>query len=154
MIMASILLAPIGTVQNNAVEKVDRDWGRVISKIVLNPEYRGGLAGLETFSHALILTWLHEAHFDAGCHLQRRPQGREDMPLVGIFAQRVKDRPNPLGLTAVKIKAVGDDWLEVLGLDAINGTPVLDIKPYFPCYDRPEGVVVPGWVDELMKNYF
>jgi tRNA (adenine37-N6)-methyltransferase len=152
--MENIILFPIGSVRNGMFKKVDCDWEKVISKIVLKPEYSGGLLGLDAFSHAIILTWLHEAHFEAGRHLQRRPQGRDDMPVVGIFSQRAKDRPNPIGMTAVKIKAVGSDWIEVQGLDAINGTPVLDIKPYYPCYDRPEGVSVPAWVDELMKNYF
>ena len=76
------------------------------------------------------------------------------MPLTGIFAQRVKDRPNPIGLTTVKLLAVGKNWLDVNGLDAINGTPVLDIKPYFPTFDRPEEFFTPPWVEKLMQTYW
>ena len=76
------------------------------------------------------------------------------MPIVGIFSQRAKDRPNPIGITAVKIVDVGDDYLEVRGLDAINTTPVLDIKPYYPEYDRIKNPATPNWVKRLMKGYF
>lgn len=75
------------------------------------------------------------------------------MPLVGIFSQRGKDRPNQIGMTSVKIVSVDDDILTVSGLDAIDGTPVLDIKPYYPVYDRRDASV-PKWVDKLMENYF
>ena len=76
------------------------------------------------------------------------------MPLVGIFSQRAKDRPNSIGITAVKIIRVGTDYLEVQGLDAVDGTPVLDIKPYYPVYDRVDDSKTPEWVNELMKGYF
>lgn len=76
------------------------------------------------------------------------------MPLVGIFAQRAKDRPNPLGITAVRLRGVTPEGIEVQGLDAIDGTPVLDIKPYYPHYDAVDAPAVPRWVDELMKGYF
>ena len=76
------------------------------------------------------------------------------MPLVGIFSQRAKDRPTPIGITAVRVVRVGTDHLEVQGLDAINGTPVLDIKPYYPHYDKIENPQTPEWVAELMKDYF
>lgn len=68
-------------------------------------------------------------------HLQRRPQNRDDMPLVGIFSQRGKDRPNQIGIATVQIISVKEDELIVKGLDSINGTPILDIKPYYPIYD-------------------
>ena len=76
------------------------------------------------------------------------------MPKIGIFSQRAKDRPNPIGVTAVKIVSVGDDYLEVQGLDAIDQTPVLDIKPYYPHYDKIDASEVPEWVNRLMENYF
>ena len=76
------------------------------------------------------------------------------MPKVGIFAQRAKNRPNPIGVTAVEIVSVGENCIEVKGLDAIDGTPVLDIKPYYPTYDQVASPVVPDWVNELMKDYF
>lgn len=76
------------------------------------------------------------------------------MPLVGIFSQRVKDRPNPIGITAVEIVKVEGDVLEVKGLDAINGTPVIDVKPYYPQFDKVDDSKVPEWVNILMQNYF
>lgn len=76
------------------------------------------------------------------------------MPLVGLFAQRVKDRPNPIGITSVKLLDVKNNIITVQGLDAINGTPILDIKPYYPIYDKKEDATTPEWVNILMKNYF
>jgi len=76
------------------------------------------------------------------------------MPEVGIFAQRAKDRPNPIGITAVPIVKVLPEAIEVRGLDAIHGTPVLDLKPYYPAYDLVRGASVPEWVDRLMAGYF
>ncbi len=76
------------------------------------------------------------------------------MPEVGIFSQRAKHRPNPIGVTAVPIIRIQKNELVVRGLDAINDTPVLDIKPYFPIVDSRVGVKVPEWVDRLMAGYF
>ncbi len=76
------------------------------------------------------------------------------MPKVRIFSQRAKDRPNPIGVTAVKTINVGGDYFEVQGLDAVNNTPVLDIKPYYPHYDKIDSPKVPEWVNQLMEKYF
>ena len=75
------------------------------------------------------------------------------MPLVGIFSQRGKDRPNRIGMTSVRIISADEQTLVVQGLDAIDGTPVLDIKPYYPVYDK-KNATVPEWVDRLMEHYF
>ena len=76
------------------------------------------------------------------------------MPLVGAFAQRAKHRPNPIGITAVEILAAEGNVLTVRGLDAIDGTPVLDIKPYLPAFDRVDDARVPAWIEKLMEGYF
>jgi tRNA-Thr(GGU) m(6)t(6)A37 methyltransferase TsaA len=152
--LPSIPLTPIGHVASDVTEQRDADWGRAVSRVTLRPEYRGGLRGLEAFSHAIVLTYLHQAAFDPARDLVRRPRGLATMPEIGIFAQRAKDRPNPIGITTVRIRAVGPGWVEVEGLDAIDGTPVLDLKPYFPQYDRVPDATVPPWVDELMQGYF
>lgn len=152
--MKEIILQPIGFVSSLITERIDENWGETKSKIILNSEYTGALLGLENFSHAIIVTYLHQAHYEKEKHLQRRPRNLETMPNVGIFSQRAKDRPNPIGITAVEIISVGDDYLEVKGLDAINETPVLDIKPYYPHYDKIDFANVPEWVNRLMKNYF
>ena len=151
--MKEIEMKPIGYVKNDVQEKKDVSWGEDVSYVLLEEEYCGGLKGLEDFSHAIILYYLDKAEFISEKHLQRHPQNRPDMPLVGIFAQRGKDRPNTIGMTSVEIVAVSDSTLTVRGLDAISGTPVLDIKPYYPVYDKKEAKT-PEWVDRLMENYF
>ena len=148
-----IIMRPVGTVRNEVPNRKDDSWGDDISSIVLDRQFVSGLKGLEDFSHAIILFYLDQAKFDKEKHLQRRPQNRDDMPLTGIFSQRGKDRPNRIGMTSVEIVSVSEDTLVVKGLDAVNGTPVLDIKPYYPVYDKREATV-PGWVDRLMKHYF
>ncbi len=148
------MINPIGIVESRVKDPVDENWGSVTSRVILNPEYSSGLLGLGDFSHVIVVTYLHKASFDPARHLQRRPRGLDQMPKVGIFSQRAKDRPNPLGITAVELLAVRENQITVRGLDAIDGTPVIDIKPYFPQYDRVDSAVVPAWVDELMKNYF
>ena len=141
--MKSITLEIIGYVESKVKEQTDEHWGKVESRVVLQPEYSKGLQGIEQFSHALILTFLHEARFELSKHLIRRPRGLDSMPEVGIFAQRAKDRPNPLGITAVSIVGVESGVLVVRGLDAIDGTPVVDVKPCYPAYDRVDNAVVP-----------
>jgi tRNA-Thr(GGU) m(6)t(6)A37 methyltransferase TsaA len=150
----TINLKPIGYVVSPVEETVDEKWGGVVSKVLLLPEYAAGLDGLDGFSHAMVVTYLNKAKYEPARHLKRRPRGLESMPLVGIFSQRAKDRPNPIGITAVRIIRAGTDHLEVQGLDAINGTPVLDIKPYYPWFDRIENPRTPEWVAELMEGYF
>jgi len=144
----------IGFVSSSVNEQRDIDWGDIVSSIDVDARYRAGLKGLDQFSHIIVLTYLNEANFDSKRHLVRRPRGLDTMPEVGIFSQRSKDRPNSIGVTAVRIVEVTDLSIRVQGLDAINRTPVLDIKPYFPHYDSVDIAVVPSWVEELMKDYF
>ena len=151
--MEKIMLTPIGTVKNSVKIRKDSSWGDDISLIILDEQYACGLKGLEEFSHAVILFYLDQARYEKERHLQRRPQNRHDMPLVGIFSQRGKDRPNRIGMTSVEIVSVEEGTLAVKGLDAIDGTPVLDIKPYYPAYDKKDASV-PEWVDRLMAHYF
>ena len=146
-------MQPIGYVKNEVTQRKDNSWGDDTSTVVLNDEFKTGLTGLEDFSHAIILFHLDKAKYEKEKHLQRRPQNRDDMPLVGIFSQRGKDRPNQIGMTSVEIISVTDSTLTVKGLDAIDGTPILDIKPYYPVYDKKEARV-PEWVDRLMEHYF
>ncbi len=98
--MNRIVLKPIGLVESPVRKQTDQNWGAEESRVVLLPEYDRGLKGLMDFSHALVPTWLHEAGLEPSRHLERRPRGLSDMPEVGIFSQRAKDRPNPIGLTA------------------------------------------------------
>ncbi len=148
-----MILERIGVVRSPVTEGVDEGWGSVTSEMVIDEGYARGLTGLDAFSHILVVFYMHRYTFDADSDLVRRPQGRPDMPEVGIFAQRAKHRPNPIGVTAVELVSVEGNVVTVRGLDAIDGTPVLDVKPYFPAFDRREADT-PSWVDELMKNYF
>ena len=152
--MDQVILEPIGYVRSPLTRPVDTGWGSVVSTVEVLPRYRRGLEGLDSFSHLVVVTFLHEADFDAALHLERKPRGDETMPDVGIFAQRAKHRPNPIGVTSARIVGVTETGIEVRGLDAIDGTPVLDIKPYVPAFDRVDGATVPAWMDDVMKNYF
>lgn len=146
-------LEPIGIVRSPIREGVDENWGAVIAEIHLSEHLAAGLQGLDQFSHVLVVFWMHQSSFDAA-DLVRRPRGRADMPPVGIFAQRAKHRPNPIGVTAAKLVGVSGALLKVRGLDAIDGTPVLDIKPYVPAFDRVDDATMPEWIERLMEGYF
>lgn len=147
-------LEPVGVVRSPVTEPVDEGWGEVVSEIHLDDHLVPGLLGLDQFSHLLMVFLMHQSTFDSDSDLVRRPRGREDLPLVGIFAQRAKHRPNPIGVTAVLLLGVEGNVVRVRGLDAIDGTPVLDLKPYFPAYDRVDDATLPGWTSEVMLNYF
>jgi tRNA-Thr(GGU) m(6)t(6)A37 methyltransferase TsaA len=147
-------LQPIAWVYSPAKTAVDEGWGRIVSEIRIRPELAAGLLGLETFSHAVVVFLMHQATFDLTGHRTRRPRDRADMPLVGIFAQRSRHRPNPLGVSTVAIERVANSSLFVRGLDAIDGTPVLDIKPHVQAFDSPPSAVEPEWMSQLMEEYF
>ena len=144
----------IGIVNNLVQNKKDASWRNDVSKIVIDEQYTQGLIGLSEFSHLIVVFYLDKANFNVEKHLIRRPQNREDMPMVGILSQRAKDRPNSIGITSVEIISVNQNIITVKGLDAIDNTPVLDIKPYYPMYDSRENAVVPEWVERLMEHYF
>jgi len=146
-------IKPIGIVKSPISEQKDQHWGEVKSEIHLDENLTPGLLGLDDFSHVIIIFYMHKAKVNLETDLVRQPQGRSDMPFVGMFAQRSKHRPNPIGITTVKIISVQEGIITVKGLDAINETPVLDIKPYFPMFDQLDAET-PQWVDELMKGYF
>ncbi len=152
--MTGLKLEAIGTVRSPIKEGVDEGWGDVVSQIDIREEFAHGLRGLEAFSHIDVIFLMHQSSFNAADDLVRRPRGRADMPQLGIFAQRAKHRPNPIGLTTVRLLSIEGYTLTVRGLDAIDGSPVLDIKPYFPPFDLAEDATVPEWVGKLMEGYF
>ena len=147
-------IEPIGFVKNDVLNPYDMEWGEVISEITVNENYASGLIGLEDFTHAIIIFFMHKASFSMENHLERHPKRRLDLPKIGIFAQRARHRPNPIGITSVQIISVKNNILTVKGLDAIDGTPIVDIKPYFPCFDKIYNAETPSWVEEIMKDYF
>jgi tRNA-Thr(GGU) m(6)t(6)A37 methyltransferase TsaA len=147
-------IKPIGVIKSPVSEQSDENWGRVVAEIHLDEPFEPGLQGLGNFSHITVVFFMHQATFNPSTDLIRRPQGRADMPILGIFAQRAKHRPNPIGLTAVELIGIKKNILIVRGLDAIDGTPVLDIKPYVSAFDRVDQPVIPEWMERLMKGYF
>ena len=145
---------PIGIVKSTATEPVDENWGHIVSEIHLAEPLTPGLRGLEQFSHLIVLFCMHQATFNSTTDLVRRPRGRADMPELGIFAQRAKHRPNPIGITAVELIGIAGNVVKVKGLDAIDGTPVLDLKPYVPVFDCRDRAIIPEWMKRLMEGYF
>jgi tRNA-Thr(GGU) m(6)t(6)A37 methyltransferase TsaA len=141
--MRDIILKPIGFVKREGIEDEVRDKDNV-SKIILNSDLKKGLDGVESFSHLFILYWLHKIQEKANNCLKTNPRGRKDMPLLGIFATRTPNRPNPIGLTLVELLKIDEHILTVRGLDAFDGTPVLDIKPYDK-WDVPKNARMPEW---------
>ena len=147
---SKICLKPVGVVQTEAVDKEVRDKS-VVSRIVFREDYIKALEGVEEFSHLFVLFWLHEMSNKDRQVVKVRPRGRSDMPLLGIFATRTPHRPNPIGLTRVKILNINGNVVTVQGLDAYDGTPVLDIKP-FDSWDTTEEFKVPNWWKKLEKE--
>lgn len=150
-----IAIEPIGRVSGGRAEPTDDDWGASRAAIELDARFApDALAGLEAFSHAEVIYVFDRVGDDEIVTTARHPRGRSDWPKVGIFAQRGKNRPNRIGVTICRIVGVDGRRLEVEGLDAINGTPVLDIKPVLSGF-LPRGEVrEPDWAREIMKNYW
>jgi tRNA-Thr(GGU) m(6)t(6)A37 methyltransferase TsaA len=150
-----ISLNPIGVVRSGRFETCDDDWGSVESVIELRADIPAeSLAGLEEFSHAEIIfvfDRLDEASVVTGT---RHPRNNPAWPKVGIFAQRASRRPNLIGVTMVKILGREGSRLRVRGLDAADGTPVLDIKPVMAEFLPREPVKQPEWSHELMRGYW
>jgi tRNA-Thr(GGU) m(6)t(6)A37 methyltransferase TsaA len=129
--------------------------GDVVSTIALEAGFGPeALAGLDAFSHLEVVYRFHKADAAEAASGARRPRGNPDWPLVGIFAQRGKDRPNGIGLSICEIVSVEGTTVTVRGLDALDGTPVLDLKPVMREF-LPRGEVrQPAWADALMANYY
>ena len=151
----NIQLTPIAIVHNSRIEVEDDNWGNVVSILELDPSIpEDALAGIEDFSHAEVFYYFHlvpDSKIETGA---RHPRNNMDWPKVGILSQRGKNRPNRLGATIVKILRRDGRQLHVQGLDAINGTPILDIKPVMHEFLPREEVHQPEWATELMKQYW
>ncbi len=153
--MTEITLKPIGSVRNTRLGLDDDNWGSVLSEIRLDESLpEESLDRLEDFSHAEIIFYFHQVAGEEDIPMSRHPRGKKDWPQVGIFAQRNKDRPNHLGLTIVRIVKREARSLFVNGMDAVDGTPVLDIKPVFAEFLPCEAICQPEWSHELMKDYW
>lgn len=147
--MSQIALQPIGVVRNEVKEYKRSGWGEVTSEVVLDEELAESLEGLEQFSHIIVVFWMHKAPAGMKHPVKVHPRGRADLPLVGLFATRAPFRPNSLGVSVVKLAGIERNVLTVVGLDAMDGTPVIDIKPFMPPLDNPAGVRMPDWVSKI-----
>jgi len=145
--MPELVLTPIGIVRNEVEEPVRGGWEEVTSEIVLDESLAESLEGVEEFSHIIVVFWMHKAPAMERPVGKIHPRGRADLPLVGLFATRTPHRPNPLGVSTVRLVERRRNVLKVVGLDAINGTPVLDIKPYLPEKFDKDSVQVAEWVN-------
>lgn len=154
--MTTIALVPIGHVHGGREGPTDDAWAAVEARIHLDEKRfsSDATAGLADFSHVTVIYHFHRVGADEIETGARHPRGRQDWPRVGIFAQRGKGRPNRLGVTIVELLAVEGLVLRVRGLDAIDGTPVLDIKPCMSGFE-PRGVLrEPRWALEIMRDYW
>jgi len=143
----SITLKAIGFVRNRLKELPNRDFDykKVVSEIVIDSSLTEALDRLNEFSHIIVLYWMHKA-VTSQLRTKVHVRGKQELPLVGLFATRSPHRPNPIGMTTVRLLERRGNILQVEGLDAVDGTPVVDIKPYIPRGDSPTDVRVPQWI--------
>jgi tRNA-Thr(GGU) m(6)t(6)A37 methyltransferase TsaA len=166
--MTDYIIKPIGFVKSEASKEVLKYSNKDIkldfdeaanqgsdlkkSMIIINKEYLDCLDGIEDFSHVIILFWTHKVPDNARQIKRVHPAGLKEMPIKGIFATRSPVRPNPICKTTVKLIERKGAALIVEGLDAINDTPVIDIKPHLPFYDSPLNVKIADWMYVLMDK--
>ena len=148
-------IEPIAYVKNNRSKLEDDYWGGLISEIIVsNKIAEQSIKGIEEFSHLEIIFYFHLADLTKIEISSSHPRGNSKYPKVGIFSQRKKARPNLLGTAIVKLIKAEKNKLTVEGLDAVDGTPVIDIKPVFKEFLPEDKIIQPEWVSDLMKNYW
>jgi tRNA (adenine37-N6)-methyltransferase len=168
----SMVLRPVGIIHNTVQEPflvagkdgismrggLDANMDRIrrsngaISEIIIDIDRIGVLDGIEEYSHLMVLYWGHKVPEESRSLTRVHPMGRDDIPEVGIFSTCSPARPNPVLMTAVRLLARRGNVLEVAGLDAVDGSPVIDIKPYVPEQFPGEDVRVPTWMARLMQE--
>jgi tRNA-Thr(GGU) m(6)t(6)A37 methyltransferase TsaA len=158
----------VGMVRNqNKVSNWDESWGNLswqektekmkeqrqaVSELVIAANLNGILDGIDGFSHLLVLYWGHLGPVNKRSLTRVHPMGRQDFPLTGIFATHSPVRPNPILVTVVKLIEHKDNILKVTGLDALDGSPILDIKPYTGSLNVPETIKVPDWIRQIQQE--
>ncbi len=154
--MKEIRLIPIGQVKSTRKEVEDDNWDKESVRIELDADQFNdeALAGLADFSHVEVLFFMDKVDPGKVEKAARHPRNNPEWPKVGIFAQRGKNRPNQIGSTICKIKEVNGTHLHVEGLDAVDGTPVLDIKPWVKEFGPRGEIKQPTWITELMHGYW
>jgi tRNA-Thr(GGU) m(6)t(6)A37 methyltransferase TsaA len=149
-----IKLKPVAIVKNTRTTPTDDFWGTVIAEIELADHIpTAAFEHIADFSHLEIIYYFDQVK-PGDIVFSGRPRGNPDYPVTGIFAQRKKDRPNTIGLCTVELLEHNGRTIKVKYLDAIDGTPVLDIKPVFNEFQPKTPVKQPAWVADLMKDYW
>ncbi|MFT3715027.1 MAG: SAM-dependent methyltransferase [Gordonia sp. (in: high G+C Gram-positive bacteria)] len=151
-----ITLTPIGSVHSSRSEVTDDGWDAETACITLDGDRftPDALRELDSFSHVEVVYFFDRVSTEKIEYGARRPRGNMDWPSVGIFAQRGKNRPNRLGVSVCRLLRVHDLTIEVEGLDAVDGTPVVDVKPYMTEFGPRGRLRQPPWATELMRGYW
>jgi tRNA-Thr(GGU) m(6)t(6)A37 methyltransferase TsaA len=146
--MEKISIQTIGYVRNNLGKLSYNEWYDTVSDIVISEEYQEALYRLDEYSHIEVIFYIHEMNHQFVTRIH--PTGNPNYPLMGAFATRTPNRPSKIGLTTCRLMRINDNVLRVKGLDAYNGSPVLDIKPFsgrnYSCLE------VPQWASDLKKS--
>ena len=154
----TVTIPILGYVRNSKPSLSDRAWGGVVSNIELNLDAleASSIRGLEEFSHVEVTFYFHRNDEEKICYGTRHPLDNSEIPEIGILAQRTRHRPSYLGSTICQILAVSEDTgtLTVSELDAVDGTPVLDIKPIISAFLPKGKIKEPNWVTEIMVGYW
>jgi len=129
-----------------------REDRKVVSELVIDTDLAGITDGIGDFSHLLVLYWAHGVDQDGRSIIKAHPMGRNDLPLVGIFATCSPARPNPVCAMVVRLLERKGNVIKVQGLDAIDGSPIIDIKPYNPSYYSADDVKVADWMAQIYRE--
>ncbi len=138
-------IVPIGYVRNGERDVARQDWRGVRSRVELRADLAAALLGLADYSHIVVLAWLHGIPDELRGRSQAYPSGDPKLPLQGALALRGGARPNPIAMTVCRLRNLDGAALEVEDLDLIDGTPVLDVKPYIAYYDAVPKSSIPKW---------
>ena len=147
-----VVLRAVGVVRNGVREARARGWEDLRSDIIVREELIPALEGIETYSHVIVIFYMHQVPEPERARTQVHPRHDERYPLQGVFATRTPSRPNPVGVAVVPLVRRRRNILRVVGLDAIDGTPVLDLKPYLPHYDSVPEARLPEWATQPLDE--
>lgn len=171
-VVSAIQLTPVGVVHSPiktpmqvagqpdlaVTERLDmikayrRQVADCVCELVIDPQWRELLDGIDGFSHILVLYWPHLLDPTKRATKSVHPMGREDLPLQGVFATCSPARPNPILVSAVQLLGRNGDVLKVKGLDAVDGSPIIDVKPYSQHYLRVENPRIPAWMEQINRE--
>ncbi|MBF6600190.1 MAG: tRNA (N6-threonylcarbamoyladenosine(37)-N6)-methyltransferase TrmO [Dehalococcoidia bacterium] len=144
---------PVGIVRNGVHTPRPEGWAHVVSDVVLRAELLDMLEGIEGYSHIIVVYALHKVP-ESEQRVRVRPGADARIPEQGVLATRSQLRPSPIGVSVVRLLKRRRNIMRVEGLDAIDGTPVLDVKPYFPNYDAVPDASIPAWAEALAAEGF